>query len=292
MTTDFVTSLDHLVLTVADVDATCDFYVATLGLERVTFGDGRSALRFGDQKLNLQAAAQPQHPVPTRAAPGTADFCFRTEQPVGLVLRRLRAAGVPLVEGPVQRTGATGAIVSVYLLDPDGNLVEVGTRADRIGALDVHIAEPCDRLPVEVMLADTDLPLDGLDDAWPHMLVARDRGRTVAAAGLEMYGNAGLLRSVVVDAKLRAQGIGEELVWRALALGRAHGIDSAWLLTFVPDWFQRLDFQRVARAAAPEALQASAEFRGACPETAVLMWRRLTDNGGRGPRAGAGGGRF
>ena len=274
MTTGLVTSLDHLVLTVADIDATCDFYVATLGLERVAFGDGRVALRFGDQKLNLHSADRPQHPVPARAAPGTADFCFRTDQPVGQVLRRLRAASVPLVAGPVQRTGATGAIVSVYFFDPDGNLVEIAARADRIGAFDVHSAEPCDRLPVEVMLTGADLPLDGLDDAWPHMLVVRDHGRTVAAAGIEMYGAAGLLRSVVVDARLRGQGIGEELVWRSLARGRARGLDTAWLLTFVPDWFERLGFQPVARTAAPEALRASAEFRGACPETAVLMTKR------------------
>jgi N-acetylglutamate synthase-like GNAT family acetyltransferase/catechol 2,3-dioxygenase-like lactoylglutathione lyase family enzyme len=273
MTTELVTSLDHLVLTVANIDATCDFYVNTLGLERVTFGQDRVALRFGNQKLNLQAADRPQHPVPVRPTPGSADFCFRTDQPIGLVLRRLRAAGVALVEGPVERTGATGAIVSVYLLDPDGNLVEIGARADRIGDYDVHAAEPCDRLPVEVMLASADLPLDGLDDAWPHMLVTRDRGRTVAAAGLEMYGAAGLLRSVVVDAKLRGQGLGEELVWRTLARGRAHGISSAWLLTFVPDWFERLGFERTARAGAPEALRGSAEFQGACPETAILMTR-------------------
>lgn len=124
-------TLDHLVLTVADVDATVAFYVRVLGMDEVTFGAGRRALAFGAQKINLHAAGrefEPHAAAPTR---GSADLCFLTDVPLDEVIAHLRACGVAIEEGPVMRTGATGPIRSVYLLDPDGNLIEVSNRVAR-----------------------------------------------------------------------------------------------------------------------------------------------------------------
>lgn len=119
--------IDHLVLTVADIDQTTDFYVRVLGMEPVTFGTGRRALRFGRHKLNLHQAGHELEPKARRPTPGSADLCLVTTTPLDRVLGHLRAHGVPVEEGPVPRTGATGPITSVYFRDPDGNLVEVST---------------------------------------------------------------------------------------------------------------------------------------------------------------------
>ena len=124
-----LSSLDHLVLTVADIDATVAFYVRALGMEEVAFGAGRKALAFGTQKINLHAAGRefaPHAAAPTR---GSADLCFLTDVPLGRVIEHLGGCGVVVEEGPVTRTGATGPIRSVYLRDPDGNLIEVSNRA-------------------------------------------------------------------------------------------------------------------------------------------------------------------
>jgi catechol 2,3-dioxygenase-like lactoylglutathione lyase family enzyme len=117
--------LDHLVLTVADLDRTIAFYTKVLGMAEVTFGAGRRALRFGDQKINLhQAGAEfkPHAAAPTR---GSADLCFITATPLVQAMAHVRDCGVAIEVGPVMRTGATGAIESFYVRDPDGNLVEV-----------------------------------------------------------------------------------------------------------------------------------------------------------------------
>lgn len=117
--------IDHFVLTVASIDATCDFYARVLGMEVVTFGQGRKALAFGRQKFNLHQAGkefEPKAEVPTA---GSADFCLITRTPLDEVVAHLDACGVPVLEGPVMRTGATGAIRSVYIRDPDRNLVEI-----------------------------------------------------------------------------------------------------------------------------------------------------------------------
>lgn len=119
-----IRSLDHLVLTVADVDRTVAFY-ESLGMRRETFGDGRVALRFGDQKLNLHQAGAEIAPHAARPAPGSADLCFLVEGGVEEVAEALARAGVPVELGPVARTGATGPITSLYVRDPDGNLVEL-----------------------------------------------------------------------------------------------------------------------------------------------------------------------
>ncbi|MBK4734878.1 VOC family protein [Noviherbaspirillum pedocola] len=120
-----VARLDHLVLTVADIDTTCDFYTRVLGMRVITFGEGRKALAFGAQKINLHRHGHEFEPKAQRPTPGSADLCFITDTPLDEAAARIRAAGVEIIEGPVRRTGAQGPILSVYFRDPDANLIEV-----------------------------------------------------------------------------------------------------------------------------------------------------------------------
>lgn len=117
--------LDHLVLTVADIDAIVDFYSRVLGMQALTFGEGRKALAFGQQKINLHQAGREFEPKAERPTPGSADLCFIVATPLDAVIAHLERQGVAIIEGPVQRTGATGPIRSVYLRDPDQNLIEL-----------------------------------------------------------------------------------------------------------------------------------------------------------------------
>ena len=117
--------LDHLVLTVQDVEATCRFYSTVLGMEVVTFSSRRRALSFGKQKINLHEAGREFKPHADKPTPGSADLCFIAAVPLSEVMDHLRACAVPIVEGPVERTGATGKMRSVYFRDPDQNLIEV-----------------------------------------------------------------------------------------------------------------------------------------------------------------------
>ncbi len=117
--------LDHLVLTVADIDITCDFYSRVMGMQIVTFGEGRRALQFGQQKINLHQRGKEFEPKALTPTPGSADLCFITSTPLNQVMEHLRDCGVTPLEGSVRRTGALGPINSVYFRDPDGNLIEV-----------------------------------------------------------------------------------------------------------------------------------------------------------------------
>ncbi|KFI26098.1 glyoxalase [Haematobacter missouriensis] len=119
--------LDHLVLTVASVEATVDFYTRVLGMEAVTFGAGRRALAFGRQKINLHQRGKEIDPKARHPTPGSGDLCFISAEPLDEVIRHLARTGTPVEEGPVERTGAEGPIRSVYLRDPDGNLIEIST---------------------------------------------------------------------------------------------------------------------------------------------------------------------
>lgn len=121
--------IDHLVLTVHDVDRTIEFYSRVLGMQPVTFAGGRRALSFGRQKLNLHQSGREYEPKALKPAPGAIDLCFITDTPVAQVLEHLEGHGVHIVQGPVDKTGATGPITSVYFRDPDGNLVEVSNYA-------------------------------------------------------------------------------------------------------------------------------------------------------------------
>jgi len=117
--------LDHLVLTVRDVDATCSFYARVLGMQVITFGEARKALAFGRQKINLHQAGREFEPKAALPTPGSADLCLIAAVALDEVIAHLATCGVAIVDGPVMRTGATGSIRSVYFRDPDGNLIEV-----------------------------------------------------------------------------------------------------------------------------------------------------------------------
>ena len=125
-----VTSLDHLVLTVRDIGATCAFYERFLGMRAETFGDGRTALHFGEQKINLHQAGAEFEPKAAQPTPGSADLCFITDSPIETVAGDIEAAGIEIIDGPVERTGARGRMLSVYFRDPDDNLIEVSRYLD------------------------------------------------------------------------------------------------------------------------------------------------------------------
>ena len=120
-----IARLDHLVLTVADIERTCAFYTRVLGMEVVTFGEGRTALRFGQQKINLHPADNIPGLVADKPTAGSGDLCFITELPLAEVVAHLGRCGVKIVAGPGPRAGAIGTIQSVYIRDPDQNLVEI-----------------------------------------------------------------------------------------------------------------------------------------------------------------------
>lgn len=126
-----VTALDHLVLTVRDQDRTVQFYEQALGCRADWFtpadGSHRCALTFGQQKINLHFAGAEFDPKAQAPTPGSADLCFLTDTPLELWQAHLSAIGVEIEEGPIRRTGATGPILSIYVRDPDGNLIEVST---------------------------------------------------------------------------------------------------------------------------------------------------------------------
>ena len=117
--------LDHFVLTVRSIDATVDFYRDAVGLEVVTFGDGRRALQVGEQKINLHQAGRELEPKARHPTPGSGDFCIVSDEPLDDVIDRLRRLSIPIEEGPVHRTGAVGPLMSIYVRDPDENLVEI-----------------------------------------------------------------------------------------------------------------------------------------------------------------------
>jgi catechol 2,3-dioxygenase-like lactoylglutathione lyase family enzyme len=119
--------LDHFVLTVRDVDATISFYRRVLGMAPVTFGAGRRALAFGRSKINLHSADAPMAPHAQHPVPGSADLCFITSGSIESVIGHLHDCGVTIEEEPVPRTGALGPIMSVYIRDPDGNLIELSS---------------------------------------------------------------------------------------------------------------------------------------------------------------------
>ncbi|ECN6426986.1 VOC family protein [Salmonella enterica subsp. enterica serovar Newport] len=117
--------IDHLVLTVSDISTTIRFYEEVLGFSAVTFKQNRKALIFGAQKINLHQQEMEFEPKASRPTPGSADLCFITSTPINDVVSEILQAGISIVEGPVERTGATGEIMSIYIKDPDGNLIEI-----------------------------------------------------------------------------------------------------------------------------------------------------------------------
>ncbi|MBT5240570.1 MAG: VOC family protein [Rhodospirillaceae bacterium] len=128
MVTPVINGLDHLVLTVADIDVTCEFYERTLGFKVISFGGGRKALKFGVQKINLHQKGREFEPKAKKPTTGSGDLCFLTGQPIGELKHHLESVAVTVIEGPIERTGATGPILSIYFRDPDGNLIEVANQ--------------------------------------------------------------------------------------------------------------------------------------------------------------------
>jgi catechol 2,3-dioxygenase-like lactoylglutathione lyase family enzyme len=120
-----VTTLDHLALTVQDLESTVDFYTRVLGMTVSAFAEGRLALKYGTQKINLHELGSEFQPNARRAQPGSADLCFLSDDGLDSWVDHLEQEGVELVEGPVRRIGALGPMDSVYCRDPDGNLVEI-----------------------------------------------------------------------------------------------------------------------------------------------------------------------
>ena len=126
-----VLRIDHVVLTVADLERTLAFYERVLGMTAVSFGAGRRALAFGDQKLNLHQAGREFEPKALRPTPGAIDLCLTTDVPLDEVAAHLRAESVAIEHGPVDKIGARGALRSLYFRDPDGNLIEVSNEVGR-----------------------------------------------------------------------------------------------------------------------------------------------------------------
>ena len=124
-----IESIDHVVLTVRDMSATIDFYTRVLGMRLETFGNGRKALAFGEQKFNLHDASTATDAYAAKPTPGSLDFCLLADRPLDDVIAALKAKGASMELGPVMRTGARFAIRSIYLRDPDGNLVEIAEPA-------------------------------------------------------------------------------------------------------------------------------------------------------------------
>jgi catechol 2,3-dioxygenase-like lactoylglutathione lyase family enzyme len=122
--------IDHIVFTVRDIEATCEFYERVLGMEAVSFGEGRMALQFGHQKINLHQAGKEFEPKAALPTPGAIDLCFITHDPIERVIDHLRSCGVDIEAGPGERAGARGPMTSVYFRDLDGNLVEVSRYPD------------------------------------------------------------------------------------------------------------------------------------------------------------------
>ena len=120
-----IDAFDHIVLTVKDIEATCEFYARVLGMDVVTFGNGRKALRFGAQKINLQQVGRESTLVADKPTSGSGDVCFVTSIAIEDVLAHLTTCGVKPIAGPVQRDGARGPMMSIYFRDPDMNLLEV-----------------------------------------------------------------------------------------------------------------------------------------------------------------------
>ncbi|MCH6264560.1 VOC family protein [Neobacillus citreus] len=120
-----IKGLDHLVLTVKEIEVTCKFYSSVMGMEVQTFGEGRKALKFGNQKINLHQSGREFEPKAIRPTPGSADLCFITDTPIEEIIESLEKHRITIIEGPIERTGALGRINSVYFRDPDLNLIEV-----------------------------------------------------------------------------------------------------------------------------------------------------------------------
>ena len=120
-----IVNLDHIVLTVRDIANTVEFYESVLGMSQEIYDDGRIALKFGNQKINLHEYGREIEPKASQPIPGSEDLCFITDTKIEVAMESVKNKGIFILEGPVKRTGATGSIISFYFRDPDGNLIEI-----------------------------------------------------------------------------------------------------------------------------------------------------------------------
>ena len=121
--------IDHIVLTVKDIKNTVAFYTGTLGMQAVQFGNNRIALKFGEQKINLHQAGKEFDPKASSPTPGSADLCLITGTDLKQAMEHIKNCDIEIIEGPVERTGATGKLRSFYIRDPDENLIEISNRS-------------------------------------------------------------------------------------------------------------------------------------------------------------------
>ena len=122
-----IKNIDHLVLTVRDIDASCAFYTTILGMQEVSFGQGRRAVTFGDQKINFHQVGKELEPKALRPTPGSGDLCFTTDKSMPEIIAHIQSCGIEIIEGPVERIGAKRLMTSLYIRDPDQNLIEIAT---------------------------------------------------------------------------------------------------------------------------------------------------------------------
>ena len=120
-----IINIDHIVMTVKDINATVQFYESVFGMVAETFGEDRVALKFGNQKTNLHEQGKEFAPNADQPIPGSEDLCFITDTKLKAAIEHVKSKGIKIIEGPVTRTGATGSIISFYFRDPDNNLIEV-----------------------------------------------------------------------------------------------------------------------------------------------------------------------
>lgn len=123
-----ILNIDHLVLTVKDIQKTLYFYTEVLGMNEITFGGNRKALLFGNQKINLHEEGAEIYPHANTPKPGSSDLCFISDIPIQRFIEHLKNKNIHIIEGPVERTGAVSRIMSVYFRDPDMNLIEVANK--------------------------------------------------------------------------------------------------------------------------------------------------------------------
>jgi len=253
-----VLSLDHLVLTVRSIEATCAFYAGVLGMEVVTFGEGRKALAFGSQKINLHERGKEFEPKAGQPTPGSADLCFITDTPLSEVVEHLNTLSVPILEGPVARIGAVGPIQSVYFRDPDANLIEVsvyerlsggqGQRMEQIEPATLGDIPALADLLAVLFTQEADFrPNREKQERGLRLIIespdvgviftAREGGEIVGMVSLLFTvstaegGRACWLEDMVVRPDLRCGGLGSRLLQTVIDYARSNGFARITLLT-------------------------------------------------------------
>jgi len=244
--------IDHLVLTVADIERTVAFYRRVMGMSRVDFGDNRVALGFGQQKINLHQSGNEFEPKAGRVQAGSADLCFIIEDPVDKAIEGLQARGIDIIDGPVIRTGACGEIVSAYFRDPDGNLIEVSNYSDScqlktgyipglVGRVaDMHASyyarhwnfTACFETGVATEMSEFINRYDDSRDCCWSALIDQKIEASITIDGIDADSKGAHLRWFIASDAARGKGIGAQLIGLAMDFCRQHGYKRVYLHTF------------------------------------------------------------